>query len=92
MLSPLLVHDGRRFAEHTKTALVRFGAATAIAIAINANLMAYSTTVTPFVLFFLCIEHQDTSGANRGGPKVGEVATGLKQKVGSEPCLYAKNR
>jgi hypothetical protein len=32
------------------TALVTLGAATATAIAINANMIAYSTTVTPFVL------------------------------------------
>jgi hypothetical protein len=30
-----------------------FGAATATAIAIKANMIAYSTTVTPFVLLFL---------------------------------------
>jgi hypothetical protein len=34
------------------TALVMFGAATATAMAINANMIAYSTTVTPFVFFF----------------------------------------
>jgi hypothetical protein len=37
------------------TALVIFGAATAIAMAINANMIAYSTTVTPFVLLFFCM-------------------------------------
>jgi hypothetical protein len=37
------------------TALVIFGAATATAMAINANIIAYSTTVTPFCLFFLTI-------------------------------------
>jgi len=36
-----------------RTALVMFGAATATAIAINANMIAYSTTVTPFCLLFL---------------------------------------
>ena len=37
------------------TALVMFGAATAIEIAINASIIAYSTIVTPFDLFFFCI-------------------------------------
>src|SRR5437016_9288387 len=37
------------------TALVIFGVATAIEMAINANMIAYSTTVTPFVLPFLCM-------------------------------------
>ncbi len=36
------------------TALVRFGAVTAIAMAINANMIAYSTIVTPFVFVFFC--------------------------------------
>jgi len=35
-----------------RTALVILGAATATAIAINANMIAYSTTVTPFTFFF----------------------------------------
>ena len=38
-----------------RTALVMFGAATAIAMAINASMIAYSTTVTPFCLLFLAI-------------------------------------
>src|SRR5436190_18157657 len=37
------------------TALVMLGAETAMAIAINDNMIAYSTIVTPFVLFFLFI-------------------------------------
>src|SRR5262245_35471277 len=37
------------------TALVRFGAATATAMAISASIIAYSTTVTPFCLRFSCI-------------------------------------
>jgi hypothetical protein len=37
------------------TALVMLGAATAIAMAIKANMMAYSTIVTPLLLFFFCI-------------------------------------
>src|SRR5689334_21776994 len=39
----------------TMTALVTVGDATATAIAINANMIAYSTMVTPFVLCFFCI-------------------------------------
>ena len=37
------------------TALVRPGAETAMAMAINANMIAYSTIVTPFAFFFLCM-------------------------------------
>jgi len=37
------------------TALVRLGAATATAMAINANMIAYSTIVTPFVFLFFRI-------------------------------------
>jgi hypothetical protein len=37
------------------TALVMLGAETAIATATSANMIAYSTMVTPFRLFFVCI-------------------------------------
>src|SRR4030095_7483212 len=38
-----------------QTALAIFGAATATAMAINANIIAYSTTVTPLVFLFFCM-------------------------------------
>ena len=54
-------------------ALVTFGAATATAIAINANMIAYSTTVTPLVLYFFC-RHSPwitgTGGASLAGGKI----------------------